>query len=95
MGTAINQTTIRLNPKVKEDFAKTCAEMGISISTAVNLFAKAVVREQRIPFEIKTDKADVITKTELNKRIDEMENGDVVRFSADEWEDFKMRRDNA
>jgi DNA-damage-inducible protein J len=95
MGTAINQTTIRLNPNVKADFARTCAEMGISISTAVNLFAKAVVREQRIPFEIKTDKADVINKTELNKRIDEMEKGDVVRFSADEWEDFKMRRDNA
>jgi addiction module RelB/DinJ family antitoxin len=95
MEKTINQTTIRLNPKIKEDFAKTCAEMGISVSTAVSLFAKAVVREQRIPFEIKTDKADVITKTELNKRIDEMENGDVVRFSADEWEDYKTRRDNA
>jgi hypothetical protein len=39
--------------------------------------------------ENKTDKADVITKAELNRRIDEMENGDVVRFSADEWEDNK------
>jgi hypothetical protein len=42
-----------------------------------------------------TAKADLINKTELNKRIDEMEKGDVVRFSADEWEDYKMRRDNA
>jgi addiction module RelB/DinJ family antitoxin len=95
VGAVINQTTIRLNPKVKAEFAKTCAEMGISISTAVNLFAKAVVREQRIPFEIKTDKADIITKEELSKRQHEIENGETVRFSADEWEEFKSRRENA
>ncbi|MDR0992909.1 MAG: type II toxin-antitoxin system RelB/DinJ family antitoxin [Ruminococcus sp.] len=95
MASNINQTTIRLNPSVKADFAKTCSDMGISISTAVNLFAKAVVREQRIPFEIKTDKADIITKAELGKRQHEIENGETVHFSADEWEAFKSRRDNA
>jgi addiction module RelB/DinJ family antitoxin len=63
--------------------------LGISISTAVNLFAKAVVREQRIPFEIKTDSADTLTKNELSKRIGEMNNGEVIRFTADEWEDYK------
>jgi DNA-damage-inducible protein J len=95
MSTSINQTTIRLSPSVKADFAKTCADLGISISTAVNLFAKAVIREQRIPFEIKTDKADVLTKAELANRKEEMEKGEVIHFTPDEWESYKARRDNA
>jgi DNA-damage-inducible protein J len=95
MKSAYNQTTIRLNPEIKTKFAETCDNLGLSISTAVNLFAKVVVREQRIPFEIKTDECDILTKAELDRRIDEVKNGEVISFTPDEWEAFKQRRDNA
>ena len=52
----MNQTTIRLEPDLKKDFANVCDDMGLSISSAITIFAKTVVRERRIPFEISTSK---------------------------------------
>ena len=50
----MNQTTIRLEPNLKKDFAGVCEDMGLSVSSAITIFAKTVVREKRIPFEIAT-----------------------------------------
>ncbi|MEG1945613.1 MAG: type II toxin-antitoxin system RelB/DinJ family antitoxin [Lachnospiraceae bacterium] len=48
------QTTlsIRMDEVVKKQFDAFCSEVGINTSVAINLFAKTVIREQRIPFEI-------------------------------------------
>lgn len=48
------QTTlsIRMDEDVKKQFDAFCAEVGMNTSVAINLFAKAVLREGRIPFEI-------------------------------------------
>lgn len=43
---------IRMDADLKQQFESFCADMGMSISTAVNIFAKKTVREARIPFEI-------------------------------------------
>jgi DNA-damage-inducible protein J len=51
----MNQTTIRLEPELKRDFASVCDEMGLSVSAAITIFAKTVVRERRIPFEVATE----------------------------------------
>ena len=50
----MGQTTlsIRMDEDVKRRFDAFCAEVGMNASVAVNIFAKAVLREQRIPFEI-------------------------------------------
>ncbi|MEE0403191.1 type II toxin-antitoxin system RelB/DinJ family antitoxin [Megasphaera elsdenii] len=37
---------------MKKDFEKFCDSIGMSMSTAVNIFIKKSVGEQRIPFEI-------------------------------------------
>ena len=44
--------TVTMDDALKADFAAVCAEIGMSSSTAVNIFAKKVVRERRIPFEL-------------------------------------------
>lgn len=44
--------TARDDPEDKADFEAFCADVGLDTSTAVNLFVKAVLRENRIPFEI-------------------------------------------
>ena len=51
------QTTlsVRMDDEVKRKFDAFCAEVGMNASVAVNLFAKAVIREHRIPFEISPD----------------------------------------
>lgn len=44
--------TARVDSQDKTDFDAFCSNVGISASTAVNMFVKAVLREKRIPFEI-------------------------------------------
>lgn len=48
------QTTfsVRMDESLKKQFDTLCADFGMSATTAFNVFAKAVVRERRIPFEI-------------------------------------------
>ena len=61
-----NHTTIRLEPDKKEEFAKLCESMGLSVSGAINLFVAKVLQCRRIPFEITAD-ADPFY-TDVNQR---------------------------
>lgn len=51
--TAIVQ--ILMDADLKQQFEDFCDEMGMSMATAFNVFAKKAVREYRIPFEIGGD----------------------------------------
>ncbi len=42
----------RMDAELKKMMEQTCEEMGFSITTAFTIFAKKVVRERRIPFEV-------------------------------------------
>lgn len=44
--------TIRLNNNDKEAFSHICEKIGMNITTALNCFVKAVIREEKIPFEL-------------------------------------------
>ncbi len=44
--------TISMDDTLKAEFAAVCKEIGMSPSTAINIFARAVVREQGIPFRL-------------------------------------------
>ena len=46
---------IRMDDTTKAQFDAFCSEVGLSVSAAFNLFAKRVVKEQRIPFDITTE----------------------------------------
>ncbi len=46
---------IRMDANLKKQFEAFCADMGMTMTTAVNIFAKKAVRENRIPFEISGD----------------------------------------
>lgn len=43
---------IRMDADLKRQFEEFCTDMGMTMTTAFNIFAKKVVREYRIPFEI-------------------------------------------
>lgn len=51
--TAIIQ--IPMDADLKQQFEDFCNDMGMSMATAFNVFAKKAVREYRIPFEISSD----------------------------------------
>lgn len=44
--------SVRMEESVKRQFDALCEEFGMNTTTAFNIFARAVVRERRIPFEI-------------------------------------------
>lgn len=44
--------TARVDERDKANFDAFCSNVGLNTSTAINLFVKAVLRENRIPFEI-------------------------------------------
>ncbi len=53
---------IRIDEATKIAFEKFCQEIGLSVSAAFNIFAKTVVREQRIPFELTTEVPNEVTR---------------------------------
>ena len=45
--------TFRVDNSLKKNFDTLCEEFGFTTTAAITVFMKAVVRERRIPFEIK------------------------------------------
>lgn len=44
--------SVRMDEALKRQFDSLCQDFGMTASTAINVFARAVVRERKIPFEI-------------------------------------------
>ena len=49
---AISTFSVRMESDVKNELGKICAQLGLNTSVAINIFARTVIREKRIPFEI-------------------------------------------
>ncbi len=54
--------SVRMDDGLKHQFDALCADFGMTASTAINVFARAVVRERRIPFEISSPPKTEITR---------------------------------
>ncbi len=48
----ISTFSVRMESDVKNELDKICAQLGLNTSVAINIFARTVIREKRIPFEI-------------------------------------------
>lgn len=62
---AQTNVNIRMDEATKIAFDKFCNEIGLSVSSAFNIFAKTVVREQRIPFELTTEVPNSVTRAAM------------------------------
>jgi DNA-damage-inducible protein J len=49
------QISLRVDDDIKRKAEETLDTIGLSMSTAINIFLKTVVRENRIPFELSAD----------------------------------------
>lgn len=59
--------TIRMDSDLKSQFDKLCNEFGMSVNTAMNIFARTVVRTQSIPFPIEKVSQSKEEKLRLSK----------------------------
>lgn len=54
--------TIRIDSNIKQQFDALCQDFGMSANTAFNIFARSVVKNRKIPFDIKADSKEDIAK---------------------------------
>lgn len=64
---AQTNVNIRMDEETKIAFDKFCNEIGLSVSAAFNIFAKTVVREQKIPFELTLESLNTTTTKAMNE----------------------------
>jgi addiction module antitoxin, RelB/DinJ family len=76
---AQTMVNFRMDESLKKNMEQTCADMGMSMTTAFTIFAKKVSTEKRIPFEISVDPFFAETNIErLRKAIADVESGKVT-----------------
>ncbi len=49
------QISLRIEDDVKKKAEQVCADIGMSLSTAINIYLKKLGREKRMPFEVSID----------------------------------------
>ena len=64
---ASTNINIRMDSDLKRQFENFCADMGMTMTTAFNIFAKKAVREYRIPFEIGAEIPNAETIEAMNE----------------------------
>ena len=63
--------SIRIDEVIKKQFDEFCEEIGMNMTTAINIFIKRVLREQRIPFALSISDYN----KETQNAIEDAENG--------------------
>ncbi len=58
---------IRTDAEVKENAEKIFSELGLTMSTAINMFLKATIRENGIPFDLKIEKPNKETSEAIEE----------------------------
>ncbi|MBR1553856.1 MAG: type II toxin-antitoxin system RelB/DinJ family antitoxin [Oscillospiraceae bacterium] len=57
--------SVRMDENLKKEFDALCSDFGMNASTAINVFARAVVRERKIPFEISAPPEELTRETAI------------------------------
>ncbi len=64
---ASTNINIRMDSDLKKQFEAFCSDMGMTMTTAFNVFAKKAVREYRIPFEIGAELPNAETREAIQE----------------------------
>ena len=78
---------VRMDEDVKKKMEATCKELGITMSTAFNRFARKMCREKRIPFDVSID--PFYSESNMNaikESLNELKNGKVITKTLEELE---------
>ena len=69
---------IRMDAQLKNQFEAFCANVGLTMSAAFNVFAKTTVRQQKIPFEITAETDPFFSESNMSvlmESINQLEEG--------------------
>lgn len=77
----------RIDETTKKQLEQICNELGITMSTAFNIFAKKVIREKRIPFDVSIDPFYSESNMKaIEESIKESQEGKVIVKTMEELE---------
>ena len=85
---ADTKLTIRMNEATKKECETILNNLGMNMTTGINIFAKAVIRHKGIPFELKQEEPDPFfspyNQRYLKESFEEAERGNVIKKTAEE-----------
>ncbi len=83
--------TIRLDSKVKEDAEQLFAGLGLSLSSAMNIFLHKALMVRGLPFEVCEERPNATTRAAMDEALRLLEDPEAKRFSsvAELMEDLK------
>ena len=72
--------TIRMDEQLKKQADELFSDFGLTLSSAITMFTKQAVREQRIPFEITRRESSVLDDTTLNELSKKIIENNITAF---------------
>ena len=73
---------IRVNADTKKEFEAFCHDMGMSMTTAINLFMRKTIREYRIPFDISGDVPNQTTLEAIREVEEDLKNPKLKSYQS-------------
>lgn len=68
--------SFRMDDVLKKQTEDILGELGLNMTTAITMFAKAIVRERRLPLDLSVDPFySAVNQARLNRSIEEYESG--------------------
>lgn len=64
---ATTNLNIRTDKEIKEQAEQIFSDLGLNMTTAVNMFLRAVIRENGIPFDLKLEVPDEVTAAAIEE----------------------------
>ena len=86
--------TVRMDAGVKARFEELCSQFGMSVNTAMNVFANAVVRKRMIPFEITANPSEDRVLSDFNAFKRDVAASDCPELTMEEiTEEIRLARE--
>lgn len=81
--------SIKMDEQLKRDFSTVCRNLGLNVSTVVNILARKMTQENRLPFDISIDPFYSRTNIEaLQESIKQMQQGKTITKTIEELEEL-------
>lgn len=79
---ATTNLNIRTDKGIKDQAEEIFAELGLNMTTAVNMFLRTAIREHGIPFELKLDVPNETTTAAIEEGRKLMADPDAPRYAS-------------
>ncbi|MCL1881092.1 MAG: type II toxin-antitoxin system RelB/DinJ family antitoxin [Oscillospiraceae bacterium] len=76
--------SVRMDSEVKKQFDEFCSQVGMNATTAFNMFARAVLREKRLPFDVAVVNDPFYSESNLRVLRESIRDADAGKLTAHE-----------